>query len=85
MDKKPGLALMITSALAKKGKASHDPMPEDDESDGMDYMKHLEEVASDILQAVEDKDAKALAELLHEAFQVCDMQPHEEGPHTDEE
>lgn len=87
MEKKPDLAILIGHALAKKGKAKHDPMPEaDDESeDGhMDYMAHLEEIASDMLQAVEDKDAKGLAELLHEAFTVCDMQPHEEGPHEEE-
>ena len=84
MDKKP-LALMITSALAKKGKAKHDPMPDEEDDDSMDYMKHLEEVASDILQAVDDHDAKALAELLHEAFTVCDAEPHDEGEDTSEE
>ena len=90
MEKKPGLALLITSALAKKGKAKHNPMademPEDmsDES-ALDYHEHLKSIAEDILKAVEAKDAEALANFLHEAFECCDMMPHEEGPHNEEE
>lgn len=88
MDKgKPGLALLIGHALAQKGKAKHDPMPEHmdkmDESDHVDHMDHLEEVMKDLLQAFEDKDPKAMAELFHEAFQVCDAEPHVEGSHEE--
>ena len=78
---KPGLALLIGHALAKNGKAKHDPMPQQDGADGAEqdsHMAHLKEIAADILQAVDDKDADGLAELLQEAFEVCDSSPHQE-------
>lgn len=83
MDKgRPGLALLIGHALAKKGKAKHDPMPEapDDGADGDEqdsHMEHLKEVAADILKAVDEKDADGLAELLQEAFDVCGSKSEE--------
>lgn len=42
----------------------------------------LEACAEDIINAISNKDAKALASALKAAFEVCDAQPHEEGPHT---
>ena len=73
MDKKPGLAILIGHALAQKGKAEHDPMPEeessDDGSDGGDTKEHLEEIAKDFIDAVESKDVAKVAELFQELFE----------------
>jgi hypothetical protein len=41
--------------------------------------------AEDVLSAVANKDATALAGALKAAFECCDAQPHEEGPHEDVE
>ena len=41
----------------------------------------MESVAQDILNALESKDAKALAEALRAAFELMDSEPHEEGEH----
>lgn len=42
----------------------------------------LEVAAEDVLFAVEKKDAKALARALRAAFDLCDSEPHLEGPHN---
>lgn len=87
MDKgKPGLAILIGHALAKKGKAQHDPMPEaDDEDVEPDYSEHLKEIASDLIDAIHAKDVDATAELLEEAFECLEAEPHKEGPHLGED
>lgn len=80
---KPGLALLIGHALAKKGKAQHDPMPEGDDmpaEDGAEH-EHLQSIAEDLLKAIDEKDASALADLLKEAFEACDMSQPQEGLH----
>lgn len=76
MDKKPGLAILIGHALAKKGKASHDPMP--DESENMDSPEmdeetdsHLQEISDELVDAFESKDSKAVKELLLEFVHAC--------------
>jgi len=38
--------------------------------------------AYDILKALETKDTKALALAIKNAFELCDSEPHIEGPHT---
>lgn len=84
----PGLALLIGHALAKKGKAKNDPMPSaSDESgvlgeDDINDMEHLSEIASDMLKVIDQGDAKGLADLLREAFEFLDAQPHDEGEDT---
>lgn len=53
---------------------------EDDES------SELEVAAQDVLDSLESKDAKSLAESLKAFFQMCDSYPHEEeAPQSDEE
>lgn len=37
--------------------------------------------ASELLAAVESKDAKGVALALQNAFELLDSMPHEEGPH----
>lgn len=41
----------------------------------------LESAAEDLISAVHSKDVKAVASALKAAFEMCDSQPHEEGPH----
>ncbi len=89
MDKskdKPGLAILIGHALAKKGKAKHDPMPEEDEgyesSDDADA--HLQEIADDMMDAIHAKDSMALKDLLREAFECLEMESHDEASSSDE-
>lgn len=87
----PGLAILIGHALAKKGKAKHDPMPEADEEESEGYKsdeeahQHLTEIATDLIDAVHSKDSEAVADLLQEAFECLEMTKHEEGPHLGEE
>ena len=45
----------------------------------------LMSAASDILDAIETKDHKKLASAIRATFQICDSEPHEEGPHLEEE
>ena len=45
----------------------------------------LEAAASDIMAAISAGDAKALAGAIKAAFEICDSQPHEEGPHLESE
>lgn len=86
MDKKPDLAILIGHALAKKGKAMHDPMPDAEDEDGPasgkgdadEESEHMEEVMTDFLKAVQDKDPKAMADLFKEAFECCESYPHDE-------
>lgn len=41
----------------------------------------LESAAEDLISAVHAKDVKAVASALKAAFEMCESQPHEEGPH----
>ena len=69
-DKKPGLAILIGHALKQKGKAKKDPMA-DEEMEGPEDESHLEDLADQILDAIEAKDAKGLKELLAEFVENC--------------
>jgi len=42
----------------------------------------LEEIAKDLISAIERKDHRAVADALHAAFTVADSEPHEEGEHV---
>lgn len=42
----------------------------------------LEACAQDAINAIHAKDAKALASALRAAFELMELEPHEEGPHT---
>jgi hypothetical protein len=44
----------------------------------------LESAGQDLIDAVKSGDAKLVAAALRSAFQICDLEPHEEGPHTEE-
>lgn len=50
----------------------------DDESDSFDS---LEVAAQDLCDAIHSRNYKAVAEALRAAFELCESEPHEEGPH----
>jgi len=52
------------------------------ESDEPEEYDYLESCGHDLLSAVEAKDPKGIAVALRAAFEICDSQPHEEGPHV---
>jgi hypothetical protein len=41
----------------------------------------LESAAEDLISAVHSKNVKSVASALRAAFELCDSEPHEEGPH----
>lgn len=41
----------------------------------------LESAAEDLVKAVHSKDIKGVAIALRAAFDLCDSEPHKEGPH----
>lgn len=41
----------------------------------------LEECAKDLISAMEQKNAKAIADAFHAMFQVCEERPHDEVDH----
>lgn len=56
-----------------------------DQEDDMSGSAPLEAAAQDICNAIEQKDYTHLALALRAAFQILDAEPHQEGPHTNEE
>lgn len=42
-------------------------------------------VASDLIDAIHARDIKKVAQVLKDAQEIADMEPHVEGPHLDEE
>lgn len=48
--------------------------------DGSDY-DMLESASEDLIHALHSKDVKAVCSALRAAFQMLDLEPHEEGPH----
>ena len=42
-----------------------------------------EACARDLLQAIESKDIKGIAEALQSAFEIMDSEPHKEGKHIE--
>ena len=47
-----------------------------------EHPPELMAAAEDLLSAIANKDAKAVADAMSAAFYYCDSQPHEEGEHT---
>jgi hypothetical protein len=45
----------------------------------------LKQCSADLIRALTDKDEDAVASALRSAFEILDSEPHEEGPHTNEE
>lgn len=51
-------------------------------SDHEEEYDGLESAAEDLIQAMNEGNAKAVASALRAAFELCDSQPHEDGPHV---
>lgn len=45
----------------------------------------LEAAAQDVLAALESKNVRDLAIAIRAAFEICDSEPHVEGPHIEED
>lgn len=52
------------------------------EPDGEESFDSLEVAAQDLIDAIHSKNVKAVSEALRAAFELCDSEPHVEGPHT---
>lgn len=50
-----------------------------------DSNEGLSACAADLIRAIHSKDEESVASALKAAFEILDSQPHEEGPHTNEE
>jgi hypothetical protein len=76
---KPGLMIAVMNGLKKKGKVDGSSEPSDagDAGDGDHEDEVLKEIAADLLQAIQDKDVSAMADLLKEVCQCC-QQSYEE-------
>jgi len=73
------------AAMIIKG-PGHD-MEEKMEHDGAEHdnSSALHSAAEEIMHAMHMKDAKSLMTALKSFWEICDSEPHEEGPHIDEE
>jgi hypothetical protein len=61
------------------GSASH-PVEVRKHDEDFEY-DSLHSAAHDLMMALEAKDASAIAQALRAAFEICDSEPHIEGPH----
>ena len=58
--------------------------PDDDESEP-NKDEPLEACAEDLIRCVASSDKAGVAKALRAAFDILDSEPHEEGPHTNDE
>lgn len=73
----PFLKKKEVSVVAPEDHVTREP---DEESDESEY-DMLESAADDLISAIHSKDTKAVCSALRAAFEMLDMEPHEEGPH----
>lgn len=73
----------IAGVIISHRKPDSDAPQPMDEMEGSDSA--LEAAAQDILRAINSKDSQHLAQAIRAAFQILDSEPHEEGPHTNDE
>ena len=76
MQKKPVAGLIVAQ---RKPDGTH----EESHSEGNED-QGLEACAVDLIRAIHSKDSKAAAAAMRAAFEICDSEPHEEGPHLNE-
>ncbi len=67
--------------LKQEGSTSEPVDPIKRKSDDESDYDMLESASEDLISAVHSKDVKAVCSALRAAFQMLDMEPHEEGPH----
>lgn len=73
--KQPSLIVAKVSADGHKEEMSHDG----EENHG------LMSAAEDLIRAVHAKDAHATVEALRSAFEIMELEPHDEAPHPEQE
>ncbi len=66
----------------KEGSVSQETEPIKRKSDDGEDYGMLESVVEELISAIHSKDVKAACSALRTAFELCDSEPHEEGPHT---
>lgn len=59
-----------------------DVIKRDSDEPKEDHDYGLEACGSDLIAAVKSGDASAVGAALKAAFELCDSQPHQEGPHV---
>lgn len=62
----------------------HDGSMGDTQNEGQEDHA-LMSAATDLIRAVHSKDEHAVAAALRAAFEICDSEPHVEGPHETEQ
>jgi hypothetical protein len=73
-DSPKGIALLIHAAPKK-------PMDDEPSADDGSPPEGLEDAMERFCEACKGGDAKAAASAFWDAFSLCDMAPHSEGPH----
>lgn len=72
LKKRQEVSVSIPTDIVKRD-SDHE---EEEDFDG------LESCCEEMIDAFHSRDAKALAAALRAAFQICDLEPHEEGEHV---
>jgi hypothetical protein len=67
--------------LTKEGGSASTAVVKRDPDEESEY-DALESAADDLMAAIERKDTKGVAAALRAAFDLCDSEPHAEGPHV---
>lgn len=83
--KNPALAILVGNMLSKSGMKKNSEAPAEESEESYDSPEEagdqLQMIAEDMIAAVKAGDASALRDLLREAFECMEMEPHGEGPH----
>ena len=56
-----------------------------DSTDGESHDDGIDACSHDLIESVHSKNIKAVSAAIKAAFELLDSEPHEEGPHTNEE
>lgn len=80
------LPFLKNKVRAQTGVMIKERAPDTSDKEETDYPEAaLEACASDLIEAVHARDVAKVAQVLKDAFELCDIQPHEEGPHIEPE
>lgn len=75
------LPFLANNRKQQAGVIIQERKPDEKPNDSED-MSGIEACAQDLMDAMKSSDVKKAAAALRAAFELCDMEPHEEGPHT---
>lgn len=74
---RPQTGLMVEVRKPDGGATESDPDNSDDSG--------LASCSADLIRAIHSKDEAGVSSALKVAFQILDSEPHDEGPHTNED